>query len=89
MKLKNTYVLTEIGEMIVAVPVGEGVEDSRHVVQLNETAADIWRGLEQGKSLAEIAADLVEDYDGIDLEKAADCVNRAVETLRNAGIVEE
>ena len=88
MKLKNTYVLTEIGDDVIAAPVGETADTSRHVIRLNETAADIWHGLEQEKTLDDIAADLVEKYDGIDHSAALEHVKKTVATFIDAGIVE-
>lgn len=89
MKLKNTYVLTEIGNDTVAVPVGESTETSRRVVRLNKTAAEIWRGIEQEKSLEEIAGMLVEKYDGVDHASAMKHIKNTVNKLIEAGIVTE
>ena len=89
MKLKNTYILTEIGDDTVAVPVGESTERSRQVVRLNKTAVEIWHGIEQGKTLEEIAEGFVEKYDGIDRDSALKNIQSVVNTLIEAGIVAE
>ena len=89
MKLKNTYVLTEIGNDTVAVPVGENTETSRRVVRLNKTAADIWRGIEQEKSPEEIADMLVEKYDGVDHASALEYIKNTVNKLIEADIITE
>lgn len=89
MKLKNTYVLTEVGNDTVAVPVGEGTESSRRVVRLNKTAAEICRGIEQEKSFEEIAAGLVEKYDGVDHASAMKYIKNTVNKLIEADIVTE
>ena len=89
MKLKNTYVLTEIGNDTVAVPVSESAESSRRVIRLNKTAAEIWRGIEQEKSFEEIAAGLVEKYDGVDQASAMEHIKNTVNKLIEAGIVTE
>ena len=89
MKLKNTYILTEIGKDTVAVPVGENTELSNRVVRLNKTAVEIWHGIEQGKSLEEIAEGFVEKYDGIDRASALENIKNVVNKLLGAGIIIE
>lgn len=89
MKLKNTYILTEIGKDTVAVPVGESAEKSNRVVRLNKTAAEIWRGIEQGKSIEEIAEEFAEKYDGIDRASALENIKNVVDKLIEAGIIIE
>ena len=89
MKLKNNYVLTEIGDDIMAVPMGVSSETSQQIIRLNETAADIWHGIEEGKSIQEIAAELVKNYDGVDEASALENVRNTVGKLVDAGIVED
>lgn len=83
MKLNNTYVLTEMKDNIVALPISDSNETSRHVVRLNKTAAEIWHGIEEEKSLEEIADELVKKYDGVDktsaLKYTKDVVNKLIE----------
>lgn len=45
---------------------GEGVLvdlNTKKYYQLNETAMLVWRGLEQGRGLEEIVAEMTDDYD--------------------------
>jgi hypothetical protein len=45
---------------------GEGILvdlNTKRYYQLNETAMLVWRGLEQGKSIGEIAADFMSAYE--------------------------
>lgn len=51
--------------------------NTKKYYQLNETASLIWRGLEQGKSVPEIAGELTERYD-ISLEHATLSVETSV-----------
>ena len=87
MKLKHTYVLTEIGKDTIAVPVGENAETSRRVVRLNKTATEIWRGIEQKKSLEEIADGLAQKYEGVDQASALEYVKNTINKLIGEGIV--
>jgi hypothetical protein len=63
---------------------GEGVLvdlNTKKYFQLNETAMVVWRGLEQGKSLREIADDITGQYE-IALENAIHSVERIVDNFR-------
>jgi hypothetical protein len=58
---------------------GEGILvdlNTKKYFQLNETAMVVWKGLEQGKSVGEIANDMVARY-----EVALDSATRSVERI--------
>ena len=58
---------------------GEGILvdlNTKKYFQLNETAMVVWKGLEQGKSVGEIADDIVATY-----EVAHDNATRSVERI--------
>ena len=68
---------------------GEGVLvdlNSKRYYQLNETAMLIWRGLEQGKSHAEIVAAVTDRYD-VTPEHAAASVERLLHSLESHKLV--
>ena len=59
---------------------GEGIlvdPNTKRYYQLNETAMLVWRGLEQGKSIGEIAADFTLAY-AVEPERATSSVRRLV-----------
>ena len=66
MKLKEGWVITELGGEYVAVPTQESGGDFYGVVRLNETGKDIWQAISEGLSEKEIADRRVELYEGID-----------------------
>ena len=86
MKFKMKVILAELGEDYVAVPVGG--QDNNFMVRLNATGAAVWRGLEAGKSMEEIAKKLTEEYD-VDLPHAEKAVASVVEQLKDADILVE
>lgn len=58
---------------------GEGILvdlNTKKYFQLNETAMVVWKGLEQGKNVGEIADDIVDRY-----EVALDNATRSVERI--------
>ena len=68
---------------------GEGILvdlNTKRYYQLNETAMLVWRGLEQGKSISEIAADFMSAYE-VELERATASVQRLVDSLQTYKLV--
>ena len=63
---------------------GEGILvdlNTKKYFQLNETAMVVWKGLEQGKSVGEIADDITGQYE-IALANATRSVERIVDNFR-------
>lgn len=63
---------------------GEGILvdlNTKKYFQLNETAMIVWKGLEQGKSVGEIADDITGQYE-IALANATRSVERIVDNFR-------
>ena len=68
---------------------GEGILvdlNTKKYYQLNETAMIVWRGLEQGKTTTEIAADITSSYE-VALEKATLSVERIVDNFQTYKLV--
>lgn len=64
---------------------GDGVLvdlNTKHYFQLNETAMLVWRALEQGQSVDDIARQLCARYE-VTPEHAVESVNRTIELLRS------
>ena len=62
---------------------GEGILvdlNTKKYYQLNETAMVVWKGLEQGKTTGEIAADITSNYE-VALDKATLSVQRIVDNF--------
>ena len=63
---------------------GEGILvdlNTKKYYQLNETAMIVWKGLEKGKTMGEIAADITSGYE-IALDKAQVSVERIVDNFQ-------
>jgi len=87
MKLIESFMLTDVADDVVAVPVGAAADKLQGVIRLNGTAADIWRGLADGKTEEAIASELVSRYDGVSLEHALESIKRVIEKLSTEGII--
>lgn len=70
---------------------GEGVLvdlNTKKYFQLNETAVVVWRGLEEGLSLEEIAGRITSRYD-VDSERASESVRKVLENFRDLGLARD
>ena len=88
MKLKEGFMLTEIADETVAVPVGEAAERFRGIIRLNETAAFIVKRLQEETTREALIEALSEEYDG-PREQLASGVDGVLEQLRSCGALEE
>jgi hypothetical protein len=70
---------------------GEGVLvdlNTKRYFQLNETAAVVWRGLEDGISFEEIVGRITSAYD-VEDERAAASVRRTLDNFRDLRLARE
>lgn len=88
MKVKTGFLLTELGNEMVAVPTGEIAEQFRGVIRMNKTAVFVWKGIEAGQTQEEIANSMLERYDSVDYPKAFDAVGKIIRELEKGGILE-
>ena len=68
---------------------GEGILvdlNTKKYFQLNETAMVVWKGLEQGKTVGQIADDITGQYE-VALENATRSVERIVDNFRTYKLV--
>ena len=68
---------------------GEGILvdlNTKKYYQLNETAMIVWKGLENGKSVGEIVADITANYE-VAPEKATLSVQRIVDNFQTYKLV--
>lgn len=68
---------------------GEGILvdlNTKKYYQLNETAMIVWKGLEQGKTMSEIVAEIISKYE-VALDKATASVQRIVDNFQTYKLV--
>lgn len=88
MRIKEGFILREMGETFVAVPVEGESKQFYGMIQLNETGAFLWRNMEKECSEDQLAEALMETYD-VDETQAKKDVSAVVEKFRKAGILVE
>ena len=86
MKIKEGFAIRKIGGEILGVATGRAAEDFHGMLVLNETAREIWNGLEAGKSEEDILKQIVAGYD-VEPETAKRDIKNITEKMKEAGIL--
>lgn len=84
MKIKDGFIVREILDSYMAVPVGERTREVHGVIALNETGAFLWRMLEKDTSEDKLIASMVKEYE-ITEETAKDDIKEYLSFLREKG----
>ena len=72
MKLKGEFVLREVAGEIIVIPVGKTALNFNGMLCINAVSAEIWKGLQEGKTKAEILESILAEFDVSREEAAAD-----------------
>lgn len=87
MKIKEGFVLREVMGNNVIIAVGEASRNFRGMVQLNESAAVIWKFIAEGLDREQIIDAMMEKYDAEkDVIEADVC--RSIEMFAANGMIE-
>ena len=86
MKLKDGFVLREIANQYMAVPIGVRAKELHGMIGLNETGAFIWERVSKNCSQEDIVKDLCEEYD-VQHADALASVQRFFDKLKAEGIL--
>lgn len=90
MKIKEGFVLEEVGGSYLAVAVGERAGNFNGMVRLNGTGAFFWNLMkDEHKSRDELVAEAVKAYEGVSAKDVLPGIVAFEEKLRAAGIIED
>ena len=88
MKIKMDYVLRQVADTWVVLPLGDAAVDFSGMLTLNESGAMLWRVLEQGADRENLAAALLDEYE-VSRQQAMADVDLFLNKLLQAGCLEE
>lgn len=88
MKLNKNFVLRQVADTWVVLPVGQTSVSFNGMLSLNGSGALLWQTLEQGADREALADALTAEYD-VDRTVALCDVDEFLTTLRQAGCLEE
>ena len=90
MKIKDGFVLEEVGGSYLAVAVGERAGDFNGMVRLNGTGAFFWNIMvDKHVTRDELVAEATRAYEGVSAEDVLPGIVAFEEKLRAAGIIED
>ncbi len=88
MKIKEGFILQDMGSSYLAVAVGELADSFTSLVKLNSSGAFLWQKALSETTVDALAESLVQEY-GIDIALAKRDAAAFVETLMKNGILEK
>lgn len=88
MKLNKNYILRQVADVWVVLPIAEATANFNGMLTLNETGALLWKTLEQGGNRETMADVLTAEYI-VTREQALADVDEFLEKLANVGCLEE
>lgn len=88
MKINENFVLRQVVDTYVVLPIGKATVDFNGMVTLNETGAFLWGQLEQGATRESLADALTGEYDVSRDEALAD-IDAFLASLESVGCIEE
>ena len=87
MKLKEGFLLREVANVWVVIPVGQDMLDFNGVINLNETGALLWQKLAEGADLDALTAALTAEYN-VSAEEARSDAQAFCSKLMEVGCLE-
>lgn len=88
MKLKSTFETVDMGDELIAVPIGEGADKVSGVIKLNKSGKQILDLLSKGLNENEVVEYLSMHYDN-DRETLKLYVEKIIKVLNDAGLLAE
>ena len=87
MKIKENFVLRQVADIWMVMPLGEENEKLNGMLTLSESGMILWKALEQGCDLDALAAALTAEYD-VSEEKARADAAKFAEKLNQLGCID-
>lgn len=87
MKIKDDFILRKVADSYVVVPVNDLTLNFNGIINLNETGAFLFELLQKGATVEELNTKMIEEYE-VSLEKAEEDINRFIEKVKKADILE-
>ncbi|MFR3529426.1 PqqD family protein [Massilistercora timonensis] len=88
MKIKEGFVLRQVADQWMAVPIGSMAEKVHGLIALNETGADIWKILQEDHTEEEVVDILMASYES-DREEVGQSVKEFISSLQESDILDK
>lgn len=87
-RVKNGFIIREIGNQIMAVPIGTQTSEIHGMIALSESAKLLWEALTEGASIEQLAEVLTETYE-VDRDVALEDVKKFIDSLKEQGALSD
>ena len=87
MKIKDGYLLRNIADAWIIVPIGARIYDFNGIMTVNETGSFLWGKLKEGLSKQELVVSLINEYD-VDTVTADNDVEMFLQSLIEGDVLE-
>lgn len=87
MKVKEGFMLKQVCDEFMVVPVGAASVDFKSVIRLNETGALLWKLLEKGATKEDMLKNILDEYD-VSASVASADIDTFILKLNDAGIID-
>lgn len=88
MKIKDGFVLKNVANSYIVVPLGSRVVDFSSIIKLNDTGAFLWNILSENNVSADYLLDrIIDEYD-VDFDTAHADINRFIIKLKDTDLLE-
>ena len=87
MKIKDGFMLRQVCDDYMVIPVGTNSIEFKSVIRLNETGAFLFERLKTDTTAEALIADMLDEYN-VEKDVATNDINVFLGSLENAGILE-
>lgn len=87
MKIKDGFILRNIADEYIVVPVGENTFDLNGIINLNEVAAFLWENMQTTISEEDLVKKLLDNYD-VSKKKAKADVEEFIKKVDESGFLD-
>lgn len=88
MKLKYNFIINQVADKMVAVPVGDDLEGFSGFLKMNDIGAEILEILKNDVTVEEIAEQMLKKHPEATMDEALETVKGFTDKLIESGIVE-
>ena len=87
MKIKDGFMLRQVCDDYMVIPVGTNSIEFKSVIRLNETGAFLFERLKSNTTQEQLVADMLDEYN-VEKDVATNDISIFIKNLMNAGILE-
>ena len=88
MKIKDDFLLRQVADSYVVVPVGKASLDFNGMITLNETGAFLWEKLQCETTKQDLINDMLKEYEVLE-DTAKQDIEKFLEKIKEANLLEQ